>query len=1808
MRVGDAWDPVDDGVGQLALVEAAIKGLSMDPPTSVALATARALLGEELTYDDAMGRLKAEKARLEEAVKSKPRGARAKTPAPKPAKQDPEADAAAEEPIPSLTGPSHLKRGDKGDHITAMQRRLTELGHGVPETGEYDSVTVDAVTAFQQANGIPATGHVTPETLEFMRTPPALSYKDQNSELRGARAAQPAGPGEFGPHVEDLQGHLTAMGHDLEGDEPGEYGARTEQAVRRVQAENGFAATGSADQQTMAMIGRLRSAADVAAAAPKKGDTMGKDTQEASYDGNPSTPGSPSSMDRFPYGGINPFVGRVAVMLGTKPPNLREADPAGFQACASCVFLAGGSAGCLEYGGYPVDRDDLCDTWRTLTPEDARHAFGDYEGDVEDVEDTDEAWSEAARAAALIARRRHMKPHLTAIAKGEHIDQEHLSHYVSSGHAEIDPDGKPKLTQEGWHHLYEHMKPSEIEKHFGGSMLATAKMHRAGLRHAKRARESVEETALTAKTRDALPDSDFAVPGREYPIHDENHARLALSLVARHGTEEQKARVLAAVRKRYPNIQVQEGLAGKFAELEHPRGRAGQWVPKIHGRMDTQHYTFDAFGENEAHVERRMKKAFLKNGGDPQVAKNLNDEYGIRMEQTGLTKPGGHFVPDNDNGEDHGYGHTPEEAVRSSKKKYQQAGRSHHWYADEKTAEPIHAAMIDGSKVDMKEAGIGGSEASTRAVVGLPASSYPKQSAKYVKLPKKKRTTGVATAQAAVDLDEVSSSAYPSLDRSPKKNWVDNAGGLPSYIERIAKHLHYEKGKSIGTAIAIAVNTVKRWCAGGTVSKTSGPEGGGGVKPDTKAKACAAVAEWEAKKKATHEGEIVEGFVFDEDELAAFEESYSLYEEDFKPIPPSMNFCEKTLAEVEAAYTDWDSWVDGKPPIQDELVVFVAEALLERPATPDLSRRPVVHGGVLLVAGVPVCEASGSGGVVLEATAQEFDARLRRQNQKQVRARAARKLNGLKGGLSRGGRRGTPTADKDIAAVVSSRFAGKFAKPRTLAMDVGASSPDSSAGSVQEARAVGLAAKFEERLHPRDRSGKFRLSLGELKAGGWRLHKPHGMATGRPIKDQVRAERGMHEMVFDKGKDGKWRLTSHLLMGRHEGVTATYHGPHDASGTHVTDAELLGKLESLNASGKKSPGHPPMLSVEKQEADRAAVRAMGLKTADEIMDALEQRGWTRMQAAKAVTLIQAPEQKWVHRTFGPHGSSAKTHASFGDMMDDIQRGPSGGKKPYPGLGKFVVVQDIGGGKAVVVDGANTEDGAKAKAKKYPGTVSVHPNEPGSPPAAGTHSGQQRPALIYDEASGKTSKMKRRDSFEQILWGKKGKPSKGQKSPGVGDRVVIGSLKKGDRVVHPEHGPGVVTYTGPEAYTRTPGHAVVKFDRSEQHLGFWDTKGHTLTPKSSELTRDPTDLGGPEDATVPGWVDGMEGRARGQASPGVKTSSDALTVDQAIGGVLAQFPGLADWDVQDKGDGDFNVNVTLASGEKHSFHVDKNGDVLHLTGTGGALTEPAAPAHVHAPPSGSGGYELTGETEKIFHMDEGQVYKGADGKWYRKIKNTKMMGKKGQLAAVEIENLSDGTTKTSPAFALKTYYPLAAPAGTVLAPPAHEPGNEDGLFKDLMKSVGGDAGVGEKGASADMSDLSSIDGLHVVVTGKIPGYTRDDVHAMISAKGGHVHSSISKQVDVLIAGDNVGATKTKKAAQYGVKVLPWGSAAHLLEAELTPRLRRLLGEFALIQEGAAVEVDAARARRRVLESRLTSSERAVFLATFPLRAAESASAS
>ena len=57
---------------------------------------------------------------------------------------------------------------------------------------------------------------------------------------------------------------------------------------------------------------------------------------------------------------------------------------------------------------------------------------------------------------------------------------------------------------------------------------------------------------LTTEERNDLPTSTFALPGeRKYPIPDRSHAANALSRVSANGTPEEKAKVRAAVKRRF---------------------------------------------------------------------------------------------------------------------------------------------------------------------------------------------------------------------------------------------------------------------------------------------------------------------------------------------------------------------------------------------------------------------------------------------------------------------------------------------------------------------------------------------------------------------------------------------------------------------------------------------------------------------------------------------------------------------------------------------------------------------------------------------------------------------------------------------------------------------------------------------------------------------------------------------------------------------------------------------------------------------------------------------------------------------------------------------------------------------------------------------------------------------------------------------------------------------------------------------------------------------------------------------------------
>ncbi len=86
---------------------------------------------------------------------------------------------------------------------------------------------------------------------------------------------------------------------------------------------------------------------------------------------------------------------------------------------------------------------------------------------------------------------------------------------------------------------------------------------------------------------------------------------------------------------------------------------------------------------------------------------------------------------------------------------------------------------------------------------------------------------------------------------------------------------------------------------------------------------------------------------------------------------------------------------------------------------------------------------------------------------------------------------------------------------------------------------------------------------------------------------------------------------------------------------------------------------------------------------------------------------------------------------------------------------------------------------------------------------------------------------------------------------------------------------------------------------------------------------------------------------------------------------------------------------------------------------------------------------------------------------------------------------------------------------------------------VAPSAGSPAGPAEEGAS-DV-DATLLAGLTVVVTGTLDGFTREQAHAALEARGAKVAGSVSGRTSFVVAGDSPGS-KVTKAEQLGVTVL------------------------------------------------------------------------
>jgi DNA ligase (NAD+) len=130
-------------------------------------------------------------------------------------------------------------------------------------------------------------------------------------------------------------------------------------------------------------------------------------------------------------------------------------------------------------------------------------------------------------------------------------------------------------------------------------------------------------------------------------------------------------------------------------------------------------------------------------------------------------------------------------------------------------------------------------------------------------------------------------------------------------------------------------------------------------------------------------------------------------------------------------------------------------------------------------------------------------------------------------------------------------------------------------------------------------------------------------------------------------------------------------------------------------------------------------------------------------------------------------------------------------------------------------------------------------------------------------------------------------------------------------------------------------------------------------------------------------------------------------------------------------------------------------------------------------------------------------------------------------------------------------------GGVIAASVAEFLAQNGAVLERLRTAGvnteepGAAGTAAGRSGADDGPEQTLAGKTVVVTGAVPGYTREGAEEAIMARGGKSPGSVSKKTFVLVVGDAPGASKTKKAEELGVPTIDASEFDALLASGALP---------------------------------------------------------
>ena len=183
------------------------------------------------------------------------------TPTPQPTEIPTPAPEVTAAPAASVSWPT-MRKDDTGTDVAQLQEALIQLGYlSGKADGNYGTKTVEAVRAFQKANGLIADGAAGEQTQRVLYGGNAKAANVKTTAAPQQAATATAAPatsgtlkvGSTGTDVQTLQQKLIELGY-LKGSADGVFGNKTAAAVKAYQKASKLTADGVAGSQTLSSL------------------------------------------------------------------------------------------------------------------------------------------------------------------------------------------------------------------------------------------------------------------------------------------------------------------------------------------------------------------------------------------------------------------------------------------------------------------------------------------------------------------------------------------------------------------------------------------------------------------------------------------------------------------------------------------------------------------------------------------------------------------------------------------------------------------------------------------------------------------------------------------------------------------------------------------------------------------------------------------------------------------------------------------------------------------------------------------------------------------------------------------------------------------------------------------------------------------------------------------------------------------------------------------------------------------------------------------------------------------------------------------------------------------------------------------------------------------------------------------------------------------------------------------------------------------------------------------------------------------